>query len=73
MCLTSDDGVIHESLSGKKAKAAVARYITWVGSLADDVFESEEDMLERKQFVRDHINTVKRVLKKAKRVSVYAA
>jgi hypothetical protein len=60
-------------LSGKRARAAIARYIAWIESHTDGVFESEEDLLERKQLVQSHIDTVKKALERAKRIAVYAA
>jgi hypothetical protein len=71
--MTCDDGIVYGALLNKKAKAAIARYIAWVESHTDGVFESEEDLLERKQFVQSHIDTVKKALERAKRISVYAA
>jgi len=69
----TDDGEFNWELSGKKAKAAIARYLAWVESYADGVFESEEAARGRRQLVKDHINAVKTVIENAKHVFVYAA
>jgi hypothetical protein len=71
ICMTTDDGVVHDRLRGKKAKAAIARYIAWVEGHKDGVFESAEDADENRQVVDDHINAIKSRLEKAKQVVVY--
>jgi len=71
MCMTTDNGVIQDSLRGEKAKAAISRYFLWVESFKDGVFESTKAADERWQLVNDHINAIKSLIGKAKRVVVY--
>jgi hypothetical protein len=69
--MTTDDGVVNDRLHGANAKAAIARYIAWVESHKDGVFESAEAAGARRQIVNDHINAIRQRIEKAKRVVVY--
>jgi hypothetical protein len=71
--MTTDDAELEFDLTGKKAKAAIARYFQWVESHKDGVFESSEAADLMRNIVKEHINMVKNVIAKAKRVYVYAS
>jgi hypothetical protein len=72
MCMTTDNGVFEYELTGKQAKAAIARYFEWVSSHADGVFQSSEEADSMRSIVKEHINAVRHAIMKAKRVVVYA-
>jgi hypothetical protein len=67
MCMTTDESEVKYSLTGKKAKAAISRYLEWINS-HDGVFQSD-----LREMVNEHVRMVRRAITKAKRVYVYAS
>jgi hypothetical protein len=62
MCLITDDGVLYGVLTGKKARAAIARYVEWVKSYEET----------HKKIVKAHLEELQDALAQARRVKVYA-
>lgn len=75
MCMVTDDGQIgslyNGKLSGKKAIAAVRRYIAWVYSQANGVYESSETAHSIRCEIKKHSEDIIRKIEKSKTVEVW--
>jgi hypothetical protein len=60
--MTDSDGV-HYELEGEKALGAVNRYIQWVQSSTDGVWDSSEELNAAKLSAKWHIEEVERAIK----------
>lgn len=70
MCLMADTGRKFE-MRGKEAKRAVNCYLEYVGGLMNRSYDSEEEMNDYCDPIREHIRNIQVLMQSAKKVEAY--
>lgn len=71
MCLVDENFRVASEVKGKKAKRAIAIYLTWVRGTLDGAWESEEELDTQQEIVFEHIDKIKTTVLEGKKICAF--